>query len=816
MDAECSTPSTHEADGAGNNNAPEPSEHSAPNVEAAPEQQTTWNNCKASKSSQEGAPDTSPMEEVSETKATRKRRKITKNTSQAEATADKAAEQKTTQRSRKKPYKLPGLPGMPLDVLFEIFKHLMPYDLLKLARITKDFRSLLLNKSSISVWRAALHNVPGLPECPPGMSEPAWANLVFFPHCYYCQTHSPNVEWRFGVRICLKCSKEHLGDLRQQIRQKFFHEEFEKNAFIRIGSEAIQSVIPTRLAKRGVKLHLLSDYDAVEKEYNSLDEESRQAYICERKRVVQDIIKHANLCEAWEKSQTQNRDTELSQLREERRRGIIQKLEELGWASEIQSIRLPDSFAQHKLVNRPQRLTDRIWANIKDEILEYMQQMRDKRLERDYKISENQLMPEPPDFCMFDRVQEILNKPANVEVNVSTFDSVVPLLPELIATWRQGIHEKMALVVKQGVVVQGQQPVYQDEYDYDSDGIFYAKYHPPAPVVRLSDEESAQKLKLASTAFKCKFCISANDYDSDYYDYWDDPYASDCYTPLPSRPLFYPQVLGHLPCLVRTSSSDFLDLFYNPQRDASTFLGYGLHERKTWNCNMMSYDVAGSTAAETIVKMAGLDPVVATSEDMERLNLRFICRKCSEKKPAVGQTDREKGKDDKDDQSDSEAPIKVALYDWRAMVRHSMDQHGIDNISVTRVKAEELGDDILTAEDNLRIKTTPEWACVHCLDMPAEKEPRKLAEVKAHLLERHQIASPVINEDYFQHFAASNIRAYQRPLWVNLENGHLSLIQPQTTAQSSQRDDDEAPERDYDKYDGENPITKNLDSYDGK
>lgn len=58
-----------------------------------------------------------------------------------------------------------------------------PYDVLKLARTTKDFRSLLLNRSSSSIWKAAFSNFPGLPDCPPGMSEPAWANLVFSPRC---------------------------------------------------------------------------------------------------------------------------------------------------------------------------------------------------------------------------------------------------------------------------------------------------------------------------------------------------------------------------------------------------------------------------------------------------------------------------------------------------------------------------------------------------------------------------------------------------------------------------------------------------------
>jgi len=38
---------------------------------------------------------------------------------------------------------------------------------------------------------------------------------------------------------------------------------------------------------------------------------------------------------------------------------IIQKLEDLGWSQDIAGIRYPDSLAQHKLVDRPQRLTEK-------------------------------------------------------------------------------------------------------------------------------------------------------------------------------------------------------------------------------------------------------------------------------------------------------------------------------------------------------------------------------------------------------------------------------------------------------------------------
>ncbi|KAG5644160.1 hypothetical protein DXG03_009055 [Asterophora parasitica] len=70
--------------------------------------------------------------------------------------------------------KLAGLVDLPIDVLFEVFGHLHPYDLLKLARMTKEFRRLLMQKSAKSAWKAALDQVVGLPACP---FEMIWLNV---------------------------------------------------------------------------------------------------------------------------------------------------------------------------------------------------------------------------------------------------------------------------------------------------------------------------------------------------------------------------------------------------------------------------------------------------------------------------------------------------------------------------------------------------------------------------------------------------------------------------------------------------------------
>ena len=58
------------------------------------------------------------------------------------------------------------------------------WDLLNLARATKSFRALLMSRQSVRFWREARLQVEDLPDLPSYLSEPAYANLLFFPHCH--------------------------------------------------------------------------------------------------------------------------------------------------------------------------------------------------------------------------------------------------------------------------------------------------------------------------------------------------------------------------------------------------------------------------------------------------------------------------------------------------------------------------------------------------------------------------------------------------------------------------------------------------------
>lgn len=508
-----------------------------------------------------------------------------------------------------------------------------------------------------------------------------------------------------------------------------------------------------------------------------------------------------------------------------------------------------------------------VWLHIRFEILDFMEKMKAKRLERDYKAlkltrksiamdvirafkisnhPERQCFPEPPDYCKFPPIQEIVDLPAHVQVSASTFSAVLHLFLELFAEWRKQIDGQITEVVKRKECAKpSPDPLWDEYYDSDYDELMGPpSKRPETP--KMSDEEAAAKFRLAATVFECQHC---NPRDDDIAGYgWalglDLDYG--CSRPRgASKPLFYPQVMGHFPCLTRVPYYQFdeWDLFPSrtvETRDPTTYLGRASSkERRVWT-SFLQHNVHISKKAEAVVKAAGLDPASATSEDMDKLNLRFVCGIClnlRRKKQAQAQkkengsnkggardndegsdsgeasdnceaidigegsdtgagSDIDEGSNDSEGSNNDECsdyygegddfgefsdfgrgsnddeggcsregssleprrPVEVGLFEWRAMVsmkfcfytyscqciylndftaqvRHFQDQH-CQVESIIKLSANELGKDIMDAENDLKMNVTPLWVCMHCIDTESEKGPRKFAELKAHIRDK--------------------------------------------------------------------------------
>ena len=95
--------------------------------------------------------------------------------------------------------KLADLLKMPIDVFCEvrnwgsvctrlilvtqIVSYLHPLDILQLARVSLKVRAILMSRNSAHVWIIARRTI-GMPECPPDLSEPQYASLVFEHTCF--------------------------------------------------------------------------------------------------------------------------------------------------------------------------------------------------------------------------------------------------------------------------------------------------------------------------------------------------------------------------------------------------------------------------------------------------------------------------------------------------------------------------------------------------------------------------------------------------------------------------------------------------------
>ncbi|KAA1467009.1 hypothetical protein DENSPDRAFT_831959 [Dentipellis sp. KUC8613] len=103
---------------------------------------------------------------------------------------------------------------MPLDILYEIFSHLSPADLLQLARTNKELRAMLFSRKACFIWKRVRGLVPGpaVPDPPDDVSEPSWAHLLFGgPFCYRCDGKgATRVDFALRRRLCKTCMADGL------------------------------------------------------------------------------------------------------------------------------------------------------------------------------------------------------------------------------------------------------------------------------------------------------------------------------------------------------------------------------------------------------------------------------------------------------------------------------------------------------------------------------------------------------------------------------------------------------------------------------
>ncbi|KAF5381222.1 hypothetical protein D9757_007847 [Collybiopsis confluens] len=324
---------------------------------------------------------------------------------------------------------------MPLDIIFEVFGHLDPGDLLRLSRTSKDLRQILMSKSSELIWRIARDNVPELPARPEDLNEPQYARLI---HTLY-----------FDEEYMADQPVAYRGNINVLPSERYSMDILARSISI-IGSHEI-----------GAKMKA---------EFEALKTEDEQLVWMDRKAQEQMATRqHASLCRQWIQSRLDHRADELDAIRKQRKTDILDRLEQIGWREEAELMNqftYNAEFSNHKLVKQSRKLTNYGWNNIKDKLVEFLSKHKTDRLaaERrsallsrytafrsEYKSDVRRLFPTEGDIFENHLLQDLIwETPFNENIPSERFETKLQeILPGILNEWRPAAtHELVAIMQK--------------------------------------------------------------------------------------------------------------------------------------------------------------------------------------------------------------------------------------------------------------------------------------------------------------------------------------------------------------------------------
>ncbi|KAF9781569.1 hypothetical protein BJ322DRAFT_1076985 [Thelephora terrestris] len=264
--------------------------------------------------------------------------------------------------------KLAGLLKMPPDVFREIVSDLHPMDILHLARTSLNIRAILMSRDSAHIWATA-RSVVGMPECPPDLSEPQYASLMFERTCFACgSTRAMRRSAQLKVRFCGSCWKENVKtshELGAALMPKFSPKDYVLDL---LPSSDDVYVVASRLSRCSF---YKPEYDAVLKHYGELKESGRLlsllAFKKERQEFVRQCFEFGRDVDSWWRVYSAKRSAENEKVREhknedkqERKNFVHAKLIEAGYAAED----FPVSNSEwEKTVTKRVKLTDKYWSS---------------------------------------------------------------------------------------------------------------------------------------------------------------------------------------------------------------------------------------------------------------------------------------------------------------------------------------------------------------------------------------------------------------------------------------------------------------------
>ncbi|KZV73683.1 hypothetical protein PENSPDRAFT_269142 [Peniophora sp. CONT] len=639
-------------------------------------------------------------------------------------------------RPRKRNGKLSVLPTLSLDVLYEIFGHLDPADLVSLARTTKSFRKVLLERHSTFLWREALDRTveEGFPPRPEDMSEPAWAGFFFGgSNCSICSAKTNlDVCWEIRKRFCKTCAETQLVPYAMQPYLPLKNPDTDLRTVIPSDNRRASSLVKNDLYKndRYSKIAHLYLGDAIAYEdalkelrdafSNDEEWETRRAELDARMNIMNLARReHAQRCVSFESERAASRSAGRDEIRRARWDNIVKRLQELGY--ERQDIYRPD-VKNLKEVREPKLLSDKIWGRIQSGIVETV--LKERSLRHTHELNLRRITREA---AMQQEIDE--------QVLRHVHHSVLSFLPPGIIIQNIFSHAR-ALI----------EPDIPEVTDLLRRSIRDALPQ-QIPLLQRVMDERAQVLRRAIPSS------------------WSLPEAQ-------------PQVAGAVDMPEMLNATSFADLdravFVTRcktayTRDKEKLLHFGLDILAHFCENVNPYrlngpldalttfevevDEVGHATAEQIVELLGLDGATATPLDLDRQNRAFVCVGCPRNSlGAIFSTWRD----------------AIAHADPHRREAHTSKRPVFRLASVSEQRYVHSRLDVLLA----RLPRDRIWGCGHCAEHIVSQVPQahgfwdwrrshgkweELGRVRQHLLSTHNIANVVEGQDiYYQRSLASS------------------------------------------------------------
>ncbi|KAF5385111.1 hypothetical protein D9615_000956 [Tricholomella constricta] len=617
---------------------------------------------------------------------------------------------------------------LPLDVLFELLGHLHPLDLLHLTRITKEFRRLLLHKSTVTIWKAAFANMPKLPECPAEMSLPAWANLVFDQYCHNCGFFNAKnvVDFILRTRLCRPCTKICL------VSSKFFDGKAQKDKLI------LRCVPFSKWNNGSAKFCLIDNRDDFLKKLVNPNC-TRQEFVDTARSKMKARIEHGERCHAWLKEETEEQEKELNIIRLARKNAIVDKLAQIGYREELDYLSDLEHdvvhagvqpgitlFAKHLSVRIAKPLTNQIWSSIRGKMIIYMDQVRahiaqEERLKlletrkviaiqawREYRQNHftDFFMPSPLDVLEVHNVREIIELPSSQEATMAMFNEV---LDENMPDFLKGFRWEEA----------------------DS----LASRHPcdwPRYSVALYGTTGIHKLDLAVCVFTC-----TNQF---LHKISTDPEIGENLFESYEQPLFHPEFLHH-PCNSVCRKQMYYDKadreiqIMDENKELSVDYQFSDCRRDKWSSEKLVPHEKASRAVQKILEACGLDPRSATVKGMDKLDPRLICLKCT----FGGKADGDR---------------RCSVWTWRNAVKHCLKVHFGGAVAWQKISEEDasVARSLEPMEPARRSLPPPKerlLRCLLCLDGPRDRGRMSMEELRDHFSGVHYHTGALVRGSHY-------------------------------------------------------------------